>query len=109
MPRRTSAVPPEPLFPAQPDPDAPLAARMRPRSLDEFVGQPSLVGLDGALTKLVRPGHLPSIFLWGPPGSGKTTLARLLAEQAGGVWHQLSAVTSGVADLRRVFADATAA
>jgi putative ATPase len=90
-------------------PDAPLAARMRPRSITEFVGQSHLVGENGALTRLVQPGHLPSIFLWGPPGSGKTTLARILSERAGGVWHQLSAVTSGVADLRRVFADATAA
>jgi putative ATPase len=98
-----------PMFPEAPGADAPLAARMRPASLDEFVGQPQLVGETGALTRVVQPGHLPSIFLWGPPGSGKTTLARLLAERAGGVWHSLSAVTSGVADLRRVFADATAA
>jgi putative ATPase len=82
---------------------------MRPRAIDEFVGQPHLVGPEGALTRVVQPGHMPSIFLWGPPGSGKTTLARLLAERAQGVWVQLSAVTSGVADLRRVFADARAA
>jgi putative ATPase len=90
-------------------PDAPLAARMRPRTLTEFVGQPHLVGDDGALTKVVQPGYLPSMLLWGPPGSGKTTLARLLAERAGGAWHQLSAVTSGVADLRRLFDEAKAA
>jgi len=82
---------------------------MRPRSLEEFVGQPHLVGDDGALTRVVQPGKLPSILLWGPPGSGKTTLARLLAERAHGTWRQLSAVTSGVADLRKVFADARAA
>ena len=82
---------------------------MRPRTIDDFVGQPHLVGADGALTRLVKPGHMPSIFLWGPPGSGKTTLARLLAERAQGAWVQLSAVTSGVADLRKVFTEARAA
>jgi putative ATPase len=87
----------------------PLAARMRPRTLDDFVGQPHLVGESGALTKVVQPGYLPSILLWGPPGSGKTTLARLLAQRAGGAWHQISAVTSGVADLRKLFTDAKAA
>jgi putative ATPase len=81
---------------------------MRPRALEEFVGQPHLVGDDGALTRVVQPGTLPSLLLWGPPGSGKTTLARLLAERAHGTWRQLSAVTSGVADLRKVFADAQA-
>ena len=82
---------------------------MRPRSVDEFVGQPHLVGEHGALTRVVQPGTLPSMLLWGPPGSGKTTLARLLAERAEGEWHQLSAVTSGVADLRKAFAQATEA
>ncbi len=98
----------EPLFANQPPADAPLAARMRPRTVDEFVGQPHLVGEDGALTKVVRPGYLPSMVLWGPPGSGKTTLARLLAERSGGTWRQLSAVTSGVADVRSLVADARA-
>jgi putative ATPase len=88
--------------------DAPLAARMRPRTLDEFVGQPHLVGSDGALTRVVKPGHLPSMVLWGPPGSGKTTLARLLADRSGGSWRQLSAVTSGVADVRALVAEARA-
>jgi putative ATPase len=81
---------------------------MRPRTLDEFVGQPHLVGADGALTRVVKPGHLPSMVLWGPPGSGKTTLARLLADRSGGTWRQLSAVTSGVADIRSLVAEAKA-
>jgi putative ATPase len=98
----------EPLFDGEPAADAPLAARMRPRTLDEFVGQRTLVGDEGALTKVVRPGYLPSMVLWGPPGSGKTTLARLLAERSGGTWRQLSAVTSGVADVRALVADAKA-
>jgi putative ATPase len=98
----------EPLFDQQPPADAPLAARMRPSTLDEFAGQRHLVGDEGALSRVVRPGYLPSMVLWGPPGSGKTTLARLLAERAGGTWRQLSAVTSGVADVRQLVADARA-
>jgi putative ATPase len=107
MPRKQPALS-QPLFDDQPAADSPLAARMRPRSLDGFVGQPHLVGEAGALTKVVRPGYLPSMVLWGPPGSGKTTLARLLAERSGGTWRQLSAVTSGVADVRQLVADARA-
>jgi putative ATPase len=109
MPRRPRT--PElsqPLFDAQPAADAPLAARVRPRTLDEFVGQEHLIGPEGALTRVVRPGYLPSMVLWGPPGSGKTTLARLLADRAGGTWRQLSAVTSGVADVRALVAEAKA-
>ena len=109
MPRRARA--PDAtaeLFGADAHPAAPLAARMRPRTLDEFVGQPHLVGADGALTRVVKPGHRPSLILWGPPGSGKTTLARLLADRAGGTWRQLSAVTSGVADIRSLVAEAKA-
>ena len=98
----------EPLFTESMAADAPLAARMRPRTLDEFMGQPHLVGDEGALTRVVKPGHLPSMVLWGPPGSGKTTLARLLADRAGGTWRQLSAVTSGVADVRALVAEAKA-
>jgi putative ATPase len=98
----------EPLFGDAALSDAPLAARMRPRTLDEFVGQPHLVGEDGALTRVVKPGNRPSLILWGPPGSGKTTLARLLADRAGGTWRQLSAVTSGVADIRALVAEAKA-
>src|SRR4026209_272903 len=77
----------EPLFSEESAPAAPLAARMRPGTVDESVGQPNLVGEGGALTRVVQPGHLPSMILWGPPGSGKTTLARLLADRAGGAWR----------------------
>jgi putative ATPase len=109
MPRPTrSAGLSEPLFTQEPAADAPLAARMRPRTLDEFVGQEHLVGPEGTLTKVVKPGYLPSMVLWGPPGSGKTTLARLLADRSGGTWRQLSAVSSGVADVRALVAEARA-
>jgi putative ATPase len=107
MPRNPPAVS-EPLFAEQPASDAPLAARMRPRTLEEFIGQVHLVGTDGALTKVVQPGYAPSMVLWGPPGSGKTTLARLLADRSGGTWRPISAVTSGVADIRALVADAKA-
>jgi putative ATPase len=82
--------------------DAPLAARMRPRSFEEFVGQSHLVGSGKVLSKLVGAGHLPSIVLWGPAGTGKTTLAHLLADAVGAQLMQLSAVSSGVADARKV-------
>jgi putative ATPase len=109
MPRRPlSAEPDRPLFPDTPSPGAPLAARLRPERLDQFVGQRHLVGPDGALAKVVRPGYLPSLVFWGPPGSGKTTLARLIADESGGTWRQLSAVTSGVADVRALVAEARA-
>ena len=107
MPRKPVAVS-QPLFDDQPGSDAPLAARMRPRTLEEFIGQDHLVGADGALTKVVQPGYAPSMVLWGPPGSGKTTLARLLADRSGGTWRPISAVTSGVADIRALVADAKA-
>lgn len=84
----------------------PLAARMRPRTFEELVGQRHLVGDGMPLTELVRSGHLPSVILWGPAGSGKTTLAFLLAAESGGDIIQLSAVSSGVADARKVMQNA---
>src|SRR5256712_13402020 len=81
--------------------DVPLAARMRPRTPAEFVGQTHLVGPGRALTKLTEKGSLPSLILWGPAGSGKTTLAHLLADAVGAHLMQLSAVNSGVADDRQ--------
>jgi putative ATPase len=80
----------------------PLAARMRPRTFDEFVGQTHLIGPGRALSRLVEKGALSSIVLWGPAGTGKTTLAHLLAEAVGANLVQLSAVSSGVADARKV-------
>jgi putative ATPase len=80
----------------------PLAARVRPRSFDEVVGQGHLLGPGKALSALVESGHLPSLILWGPAGTGKTTLAFLLAHAVGAELVQLSAVSSGVADARKV-------
>jgi putative ATPase len=84
----------------------PLADRLRPRALAEVVGQEHLVGPEGAITRMLALGTLSSIILWGPPGVGKTTIARLLAEGAGLAFVSLSAVFSGVADLRRAFEEA---
>jgi putative ATPase len=84
----------------------PLAARMRPRTLDEFVGQEQIVGPGRALRRAIESDQVPSMILWGPPGTGKTTLARIIANQTGAHFAALSAVSAGVADLRRVVADA---
>ena len=80
----------------------PLADRMRPRSLDEFVGQSHLLAPGRALRAAAESGRLASMILWGPPGTGKTTLARILASQAGLAFDTLSAVTDGVREVRRV-------
>ncbi len=107
MPTRRS-VPgarPEPLF--RPPPERqPLAARMRPRTLEEFVGQGNLVGDRGPLRRSVTRGHLASLLLWGPPGTGKTSLARLLADAVGAEFRPVSAVMSGVAEVRGAIAEA---
>jgi len=81
----------------------PLADRLRPRALDEVVGQNHLLGPDGPIGRMVAARHLHSMILWGPPGCGKTTIARLLAETTAMHFEPLSAVFSGVADLRKVF------
>ncbi len=85
---------------------APLAARMRPSGLDEVVGQRHLVGPDAAFRRLVESGRPPSMLLWGPPGSGKTTLARLIARHADAHFETLSATSAGVKEVRKVVAEA---
>jgi putative ATPase len=86
----------------------PLAARMRPRTLDEFVGQETLLGSGRALRVAIEQDAVPSMVLWGPPGSGKTTLAQIVAASTGAHFEGMSAVSAGVADLRRVAAEANA-
>jgi putative ATPase len=81
----------------------PLADRLRPKRLAEVVGQDHLVGRDGTLTRMLRSGRVQSMILWGPPGSGKTTVARLLAAETNLAFEQLSAIFSGVQDLRKAF------
>ncbi len=88
------------------DSAAPLAARVRPRSFDEFVGQEQLVGEGHILRRLVENQNLPSMILWGPPGTGKTTLARIIAANTRAAFVPVSAVSAGVADLRRAVAEA---
>jgi len=85
---------------------APLAARMRPRTLEEFVGQEHLVGEGRVLRRAIDADQLPSMVFWGPPGSGKTTLARIISSLTQSHFEPVSAVASGVADLRRVVAEA---
>ena len=80
----------------------PLAERMRPESLDDYIGQESLLGDDGALTIVLRTGRIPSMILWGPPGVGKTTLAHIISHSYKRPFYQLSAINSGVKDIREV-------
>jgi putative ATPase len=83
----------------------PLAARMRPRTFDEFVGQDDILGPGRALRRAIETDAVPSMILWGPPGTGKTTLAELVARTTGAHYERISAVSAGVADLRRIVAD----
>ncbi len=85
------------------DTNRPLADRLRPKSIEEVVGQDHLLGEEGALGRMIEAGRISSLILWGPPGTGKTTIARLLANHADLAFEQISAIFSGVADLKKVF------
>lgn len=89
--------------PSEADKARPLADQLRPQSLDDVIGQQHLLGSGGTLRRMLASGRLGSLILWGPPGTGKTTVARLLADQIGYRFEQISAIFSGVADLKKVF------
>ncbi len=80
----------------------PLAERLRPRSLEDYISQSHLIGENGSLTKQIKLGLIPSLILWGPPGIGKTTLANIIANESGRPFYTLSAINSGVKDVREV-------
>jgi putative ATPase len=82
--------------------DAPLAERIRPKTLDDYISQLHLVGPTGSLTQQIKSGFIPSLILWGPPGTGKTTLAQIIAEESKRPFYILSAINSGVKDIRDV-------
>src|SRR3989344_7986920 len=86
---------------------APLAERMRPHNLDDFVGQKKVIGPGTLLRQAIERDEIPSMILWGPPGSGKSTLARIVAHMTKSAFVQFSAVTSGVRELREVIKQAT--
>jgi putative ATPase len=97
---------PSPAAPRAAADNAPLADRLRPQRLDDVVGQDHLTGPEGAIGRMVAAGKLASMIFWGPPGTGKTTIARLLADAVGMRFVAISAVFSGVADLKKLFAEA---
>src|SRR5688500_8827628 len=101
MDKRSNSVPTNPKSEV-----APLAARMRPRTLDEILGQEHVLGPGRSLRKAIEADRVPSLILWGPPGSGKTTLARVIANITQSHFAPVSAVSAGVADLRRIVKEA---
>src|SRR6266508_936664 len=104
MPNRRPA---QPRLILEADPaNQPLAARLRPRSLDEFVGQERILAPRQPLRRAAESGQTGSLGLWGPPGSGKTTLAHLIAAASGAHTQSISAVTEGLADLRQIVSEA---
>ena len=82
--------------------NTPLAERMRPRTLADYYGQEHLVGPQGSLTQMIKNGVFPSLIFWGPPGTGKTTLAQLLALEKERPFYQLSAINAGVKEIREI-------
>src|SRR5262249_28654903 len=104
-PKVTASIEPEPPVV---DRHAPLAARMRPHAIDEYVGQQHLLGPGKALRELIEKDEIGSLILWGPPGTGKTTLARIIAERTRSAFVQFSAVTEGVARVREIIKEADA-
>ncbi len=108
MPDLFAEDPARPDTPDTPAADAPLADRLRPRELGEIIGQDHLTGAEGAIGRMVAAGRLSSMILWGPPGTGKTSIARLLADAVNMRFDSISAVFTGVADLKKSFAAAEA-
>ena len=106
MPDLFAAIEPEPAMAPRAESDRPLADRLRPQVLADLVGQEQLLRPEAPLARMLERGRLASLILWGPPGCGKTTLARLLAKEVGEPLMALSAVMAGVADLRKSFEEA---
>lgn len=96
------------LFDAQVDATRPLAARLRPRSLDEVVGQQHLIGPGKVLRRIIESDQVSSMIFWGPPGVGKTTIARVIADQTEARFIDFSAVTSGIKEIRTIMQEADA-
>jgi len=97
------AAAPRPRRPAPPSGPRPLADRLRPERLADVIGQDHLLGPDGPLGRMLAGGALASVVFWGPPGVGKTTIARLLAVETDAAFVQISAIFTGIADLKKIF------